>query len=319
MANLPVLLAVTTGAAAAFNPCGFTMLPAYLGAFVQSNTLDEQGDLLGQDLDETRHPMSRTTTAGRIVRAAQAGGLVTVGFLLVFGVIGVIVSELSNSFLKVTPLITVAIGVIVAMIGLASITGHGPRLNIRGRRSQDAASRAGLTTNRGMFLYGVSYAIVSLGCTLPTFMGNVFSSFTQQRFADALVLYLAFALGMGLVVITLSILVSLAQHEFVRNLRRALPWIQRVTGLLMVLAGCYLAYYGWYEHRVLNQNDNGDDAIVSATTRVAFALRDVFVGNGPAIVVGIVALTVVVVAALVRQLVRQRNKETTDSTSSALS
>ncbi len=302
MANLPVLLALTTGAAAAFNPCGFTMLPAYLGAFVQSTS---------EDTTPKDAAFIQRSKSALIVRAAQAGGLVTGGFLLVFGIIGIIVSELSNSFLKVTPLVTIAIGLILVMIGVASISGRGPRLRIAGRRTQDAASNAGLTTNRGMFLYGVSYAVVSLGCTLPTFMGNVFSSFTQQRFFDAFVLYIAFALGMGLVVVSLSILVSLAQHGVVGRLRQALPWIQRITGTLMVLVGCYLAYYGWYEHRVLNRNADGDDAIVSATNRMTFALRDLFIGNGPIIMVAVVVLTGVVITAYFQaRTASPRTKET---------
>jgi hypothetical protein len=66
------------------------------------------------------------------------------------------------------------------------------------------------------------------------------------------VLYVAFALGMGLVVISLSIAVSLAQHSFVRNMKRVLPHIQRISAVVLIIAGIYVSYYGWYEQRLLN-------------------------------------------------------------------
>ena len=68
---LPALaLAVSAGAIAAFNPCGFAMLPAYLALF------------LGE-------PAGRRAAVGR---ALGVGAAVTVGFVLVFGIAGMLIS-----------------------------------------------------------------------------------------------------------------------------------------------------------------------------------------------------------------------------------
>jgi cytochrome c-type biogenesis protein len=256
MFDVPFALAVTRGAVAAFNPCGFAMLPAYLGAFVNSS-----GGVVARP-------------ATRIVRATEAGALVTGGFLVVFGIIGTIVVEVSSSILKVAPWVTMVIGVVLVGLGVAMLRGFQPKVPLP-NPAQRAASRAGTLSRRGMFLYGVSYAIVSLGCTLPIFMGQVISTFSRSRIVDGIVLYVAFALGMGLVVITLSIAVSLAQHSFVRAMNKVLPHIQRISAVVLIAAGLYVAYYGWYEQRLLSASGKvSGGALASGVTSVSDRLQN---------------------------------------------
>jgi len=57
----------------AVNPCGFAMLPAYLGLYLGSGDTDGRAHLLGH-----------------IGRALVVGGLVTAGFVLMFGVAGLV-------------------------------------------------------------------------------------------------------------------------------------------------------------------------------------------------------------------------------------
>jgi len=58
-------------------------------------------------------------------------------------------------------------------------------------------------------------------------------------------LFLAYAAGMGLVVGTTAVALALANASLVRRLRRLAPLVARAGGLLMALAGGYVAYYGW--------------------------------------------------------------------------
>ena len=67
----PLGFAFAAGMVAAVNPCGFAMLPAYLGLYLGSGDTDGRTHLL-------RH----------VGRALLVGGLVTVGFVLLFGVAG---------------------------------------------------------------------------------------------------------------------------------------------------------------------------------------------------------------------------------------
>ena len=55
-------------------------------------------------------------------------------------------------------------------------------------------------------------------------------------------------------------LTALAKHSLVRNLRKVLPYVYKISGVLLVLAGLYVAYYGWYELRVRNSDTSAGGA-----------------------------------------------------------
>ncbi|MGH9001222.1 MAG: cytochrome c biogenesis protein CcdA, partial [Acidimicrobiia bacterium] len=103
-----------------------------------------------------------------------------------------------------------------------------------------------------MFLFGVSYATVSLSCTLPTFIGPVAASL-RGSFASGVAVFLAYSAGMGVILMSLTLSLGLARGSLVRHFRRALPYVGRVSGVLLILAGAYVAYYGWVEYEVVIQ------------------------------------------------------------------
>lgn len=234
MIDAPLALAFTSGMVATFNPCGFAMLPAYLGTF------------LGLDDDSP-------DAASRILRALAVGGALTAGFVVVFGLLGIGLSSIESIFeVQVEsklPWITIVIGLGLVGLGVWMLTGHSlsvalPKLE-KGTRGTELGS---------MFLFGISYAIASLSCTLPIFLAIVSQTFSRESFVSGVAVYLAYALGMGLVLMTLTLLLAFAKHSFVHGLKRVLPYVDRVAGGLLVLAGGYVAYYGWYELQVYSGN-----------------------------------------------------------------
>ena len=102
-----------------------------------------------------------------------------------------------------------------------------------------------------IFMFGVSYAIVSLSCTAPVFFGTIIGSFTRSGVLDGLVVFVAYALGMSLVVLTLTLAMALGRTSVAANMRRVLPYVNRAAGGLLVLAGVFLAFYGWWEIQVV--------------------------------------------------------------------
>ncbi len=216
-------LALTSGALAAFNPCGFAMLPAYLASFLSSDTADRP-------------------TPVRVLRAVRVGSLVTGGFLAVFGVIGFVFQELGAFLRTALPILTGLIGIGLVVLGIAMLFGYQPKFAVPRVQTNTSAK-----DTKAMFLYGISYATVSLGCTLPLFLVHVVRNLQREGVASGVASYAAYALGMGLVVITLTIAVALAQQGFVRGMRRVLPYVNRASALLLVLAGGYVAYYGWFQ------------------------------------------------------------------------
>lgn len=223
----PLALYLTLGMVATVNPCGFAMLPAYLAYF------------LGIDDQEVGAPRAGVATALRVALAVSAG------FLAVFALAGLVVELTSLPVYENVPWISIVIGLALFGLGLAMLGGfqlnlHLPRLD-RGGRERTVGS---------MFVFGVSYAIASIGCTLPLFLGAVSGTINRESVADGLMVFGIYALGMTLVLVGLTVAMALARTSIVRFLRRVQPYVGRVAGGLVALAGAYVAYYGWLELRV---------------------------------------------------------------------
>lgn len=127
------------------------------------------------------------------------------------------------------------IGVVMAAVGVALLAGRNP--TVRGPHLE----RGGRTRGIGsMLLFGVSYAVASIGCTLPLFVGTMSTMFGRSV-AEGVEYFLAYAAGFGLVVTALTITLAAGQQSLVHALRRSLHFVGRVAGALLVVTGVYVA------------------------------------------------------------------------------
>ena len=220
----PIVIALTTGIITAFNPCGFAMLPAYVSYFIgQTGT--------------TPRPL-----ASRLVRAAITGAVVTAGFMTVFGTIGLIATQFLTSINSVVPYVSMVVGVTLAVLGIVMLRGFEPKLSfLKVTKVRNGSSL------RSMYVYGLSYAIVSLSCGFAGFLTTVVSASSERSWLSSMTVYAAFTAGMGLVLIVLSFAVAFAQQAFVKGMRKVLPYVNRASGAMLIVAGLYVAYYGYYE------------------------------------------------------------------------
>src|SRR5204862_8139575 len=113
-----------------------------------------------------------------------------------------------------------------------------PRLE-RGGRNRDLGSMA---------LFGVSYAVASIGCELPLFLAAMSGVFGKS-FASGVVYFVVFGLGFAAIISSLTVALAMARQSMVQTMRRVLPYVNRIAGGLLVLAGAYVAWYGWIEIR----------------------------------------------------------------------
>ncbi|MGQ0431869.1 MAG: cytochrome c biogenesis CcdA family protein [Microthrixaceae bacterium] len=237
MINAPLAIAFGSGMLATVNPCGFAMLPAYLSYFL---------GLDGHDRD----------VRSSVARSLAVGLSVSAGFLTVFSAVGLAIYHVSASVDRWTPWATIVIGAGLVVLGIAMLRGFEPivmlpKLN-RGGRERSGQS---------MFVFGVSYAIASISCALPLFTGAVAGTFRRENLVSSLAVFVAYALGMTLVLLALTVSMGMARQSIVQWLRRALPFVTRISGGVLVLAGAYLAHYGWYEMRVRAGEGNGSQAV----------------------------------------------------------
>ncbi|MCU0263199.1 MAG: hypothetical protein MUF09_05925 [Candidatus Nanopelagicales bacterium] len=218
-----LVLAFTAGALAAFNPCGFALLPAYLAMFL--------GD--------------RSSRGTGLARALYVGALLTVGFVATFGIVGMAVLMLSLRFGTWLSVITVALGIALVVFGVLTAVGREPVIRLPRASLRVDASPVGMVS------YGVVYATVSLSCTLPVFLAAVGTSFGTASASGGLVpgvsALLAYSLGMGAVMIILAAAMVLLGAAAPSAMQRIKPHVGRVSAVFLILAGAYITWYGWVE------------------------------------------------------------------------
>ena len=230
-------LALSAGFISAFNPCGFAMMPAYLSYF-----LGIEGD-------------SRPSAAQSILRGLGVGLTLCAGFMTVFGAIGALASTvLSRSAIESrVAWVTFVLGILMGLLGVAMLWGFEPKFRLPRLQRGGQSRRLG-----SIFGFGVSYAVVSLGCTMPVFFGTVVSAFSSRDFLDGLVIFIAYGGGLCAVVMVLTLAMAVARTEVIAGMRRILPHINRISGGFLVLVGAFLALYGWWEVQVLSGNLEGN-------------------------------------------------------------
>jgi cytochrome c biogenesis protein CcdA len=222
---------------ATVNPCGFAMLPAYLGYFLGVD---------GHDRD----------VRASIGRSLGVGLSVSAGFLAVFSVVGLAIYHLSATVDRWTPWATIIIGVGLVVLGIAMLRGFEPVVSLP-KLNRGGRERSG----QSMFVFGVSYAIASISCALPLFTGAVAGTFRRENLLSSLAVFVAYSLGMTLVLLVLTVSMGMARQSIVQWLRRALAYVTRASGALLILAGAYLTHYGWYEMRVRDGRGSGSRAV----------------------------------------------------------
>jgi len=240
-------LAFAAGLVAALNPCGFAMLPAYLLLVVR-------GDRAG---------------VASVSRALAATLGMALGFLTVFGLFGVLTVSAATTVQRYLPYATLVIGLVLMALGgwllagreLSALT---PRpLNLRWAPTARLGS---------MYSYGVSYAIASLSCTIGPFLAVTGAGLRAGSVVTGVSVYLAYIAGLTLVVGVLALAAAMASSALAERLRRVLPFVNRISGGLLLLVGAYVAYYGGYELRLFTMNASPQDAVIAAAGRLQGAL-----------------------------------------------
>lgn len=210
-----VAFAVSAGVATFLAPCAYPLLPGYVGYYVSR----EDADL-----------------GGAVVRggAAAAGALVVLAGVtaLLFTAGAAVVSRLT--------LLEPVVGVALVFLGALFALGRAPTLHLQ--LPQRRASVGGFA------VFGGVYALAAAGCVVPVFVGVVTQSLTLSA-GRAAVALLAYALAAAVPLAAVTVLGALGSDAF-RDLSRHVGSVQRVAGVVMVLAGLWqvvisVQFLGW--------------------------------------------------------------------------
>jgi cytochrome c biogenesis protein CcdA len=274
-----LLLALTAGMLGAVNPCGFAILPAYLSLLIS------------------------TDAGGAVRRALGCSAALTLGYVVVFGAFGLVLTPVAGVLEPRLPWLTVVLGLGLAAIGgwllagrsLPSIPVRAPALT--GPTSSPQLPRTRLAPHRAfapqlprtklashrafapqlprtklashrafaMVLFGMAYAVASLGCAIGPFLALVATSLRAGSIGSGLLLFVAYAAGMGLVIAVTATAVALVRTSLLARARRLFALVPRIGGAVLLVCGLYVAYYGRYELGLAaDLRRSGHDPLVNA-------------------------------------------------------
>ena len=205
--QVPLALVLGAGFVTLLSPCGYALLPGLIGY------------LLGGKVS---------------IRGAVGGALTAIfGVLLVFAAVGITLSVASDLITVVVPHLTVAAATIIMAIGIARIfelnipvIGIAPSITIR---------------PSGFFTYGIAYAFAGAGCTFPIFFAVLVYASTVPGIG-ALATMLTYSVGLAVPLLVTSLLTATANDGIIRRIARITGKLQRVSGLVLIVAAVYLFY-----------------------------------------------------------------------------
>ena len=257
------------GVLAAVNPCGFVLLPTYLIFFLGTR---EEPNL---------------KTGERLRRALVVSSGISLGFLAIFFVIGVI-SRLFTQWIELNAkYASLAIGIVLVIGGARMLTGWTPKFAV------PQIGGVQTKTFRATVIYGVAYAVASIGCTIGFLTTAVFGSIALHGFISGVLSILLYGLGMAMLVTALTVSLAFAKTGILTIVRNQLHLIQRLGAILVTLTGIYLVFY-WYAAISETRSASFVTRIERWQTRVASFLQ-----QQGAIRLAIVLTLIVIVAIVV--------------------
>jgi cytochrome c-type biogenesis protein len=206
-----ILFVLSAGALTLLSPCGYPLFLAYLSYYVGSKI-----------------PLKKVIGGASVA---------AVGFLTVFVAIGLMPAFLGQVVLHYVPILIVVAGLIVIVFGMVTLCGG--KLSIR-MLSFGPTTRSGLS---GLFVFGLAFGMATAACSAPIFLTIILLAMTSGGIPDVLFTFLIYAVGMAVPVVISGLLVATAREALLKRLVKMRPWLDKISGALMILIGIYLIYY----------------------------------------------------------------------------
>jgi cytochrome c-type biogenesis protein len=231
---LHVGYAFGAGMVSAVNPCGFAMLPVYLSLYLgaQNDSFQQQSWLY------------------RLGKALGITAIVTSGYGLLFGLIGLLVSVSGAYLMAAMPWVSIIIGLFLILLGFWLLFGNHLSFTLFtqiGMRIGDPRS----ISIRGFFLFGIAFGATSLSCTLPIFLVVVGGALSSGDTAAGLMQFFWYTLGTGFVFLFLTVGMAFVKRTTVTGaLSRFVPYVHKLSAFMLISAGGYICYY-WFSSGLL--------------------------------------------------------------------
>lgn len=208
------------GVIAFFAPCAIALLPGYISRFVTQRQENVSKLILAK-------------------RALVIAALMIFGFLAIYGVAGLLIATISQTVKAYLPHIVIGMGGLLVIIGILMTLGKDISLSfhfhLKGEHNQYLES----------FLFGIIYGLGALGCLFPLFLLVATSALAAPTLLEGMLYLVAYFTGMSLFMLLFSFLAVFSRNFLMQKLRTIMPYITRISGVLIILAGLYIIQYQW--------------------------------------------------------------------------
>jgi len=209
--------ALLLGILSFFAPCAFPLLPGYFSYYI-----------------------GRYEEGATLKSALKAGLAAATGINGLFAVMGAAVALGASAVSSYLEYLKPGVGVVIVLLGLAMVfskTGfftrieaffasYSTKLSVRSQQS-------------GLFMYGIGYGLAVMGCQFIPFIGLVLEGLAAGGALQAILVFLLFSLGMGCMMIAVSLLAGTAKRAILDRLKTLMPYINRACGLILILVGLF--------------------------------------------------------------------------------
>lgn len=237
---IAIPIAMLAGLISFASPCVLPLVPGYLGFLGgavgadprrMSPTPHDSGDAVRS----SRQSAAIVTGRGRLVGGVA---LFIAGFTVVFVAMGVLAGTAGRFFLQYGDVLTRVLGVVVIIMGLVFLGVFG-----FAQRTFKPQVRSNLGLG-GAPLLGIAMGIGWAPCIGPTYTAILSVSFAQGDPWRAVVLAIAYSLGLGIPFVLLAIGFGWATRS-VAFLRRHIRIVNIIGGLLLIALGVLMVTGVW--------------------------------------------------------------------------
>lgn len=221
-----VSLAFSAGLVAFLNPCGFAMLPVYVTYYFKNEGLE------------------KSSLPRRLFASLLFGLMVSLGFVFVYSTIGVIISYIGRGLLRYVGWFDLAVGILLIIIGIIYLFNLNSKISFHKLTNFGERLKANKLNNKygSFFLYGVGFALASLGCVLPIFLLVVTAAIEAGGILNGILIFLIYAAGKSSFMLMFSAGVAISKTLIEKTLNQWLPYVYRFGSLVVIFAGIYLIY-----------------------------------------------------------------------------
>jgi cytochrome c biogenesis protein CcdA len=208
------------------------------------------------------------TQRATVRRALLVSAALSAGFMTIFIIVGGVSRLFTDWLNQNAKYVSLLIGVALVILGIAMLFGYRlpfstPKLET-GKRDQTVAS---------MYVFGLAYAIASIGCTIGPFSATVLGTIDTDGFFQGIIAIILYGLAMSLLITTLTVTLALAQGGLLKSLRIGMTYVEIASAVIMILSGLYLTWY-WFNDIRDKYDDDFTGQVLNWQERIAQIIDD---------------------------------------------